>query len=133
MTEQPSFESSGSDFKAARQAHTASYVRQMGRVLMVSLVGSALYALIVGPRNLTGLSNGLFFAGAILLTFGLMPLAVGIFGRAAASLKLEDRSLHDALEEQRTQSQSVNRLAFVFGISGLFVVALSMAIGFSVQ
>ena len=132
MEEQPSFEPN-SEAEAAPHRQTADWIRRIGRILLVSFVGSAFYALVVGPRNLTGFSNGLFIAGAILLTIGIMPLVSEIFSRATVTLRLEDPSFEDVLEEGRRQVQRGETATYLFGVSGAIIIVLSFIISLSVR
>ena len=102
----------------------------MGKILAVSLLASVLYALIVGPRNVVGFSDGLFFAGAILLVIGLLPLVSEIFSRSTVSLSSEDKSFEEILEQQREQAQRGGALTYLFGVSGIIVIVLSYVISF---
>ncbi len=133
MEEQPSFESSAPEGKAERRRQITSFGTRMGRVLLASFVGAALYALVVGPRDFVGFSDGLFIAGAVLLVVGLMPLAAEIFGRATVSFRLEDGDLKDVLNQGRHHSRQGETTTFLFGISGIIVVALSFLISFSLR
>lgn len=130
MEEQPSFESHESPATFTRREQAADFVRRMGKVLAVSLVASVLYALIVGPRNLVGFSDGLFFAGAILLIIGLLPLVSEIFSRSSVSFSSEDKSFEEILEQQREQAQRGGALTYLFGVSGIIVIVLSYVISF---
>jgi hypothetical protein len=132
MEEQPSFESVTSPATATRRERAADFVRRVGKVLAVSLVASVLYALIVGPRSLVGFSDGLFFAGAILLIIGLLPLVSEIFSRSAVSLSSEDHSFEEILEQQRERAQRGGALTYLFGVSGIIVIVLSYFISFFV-
>ena len=130
MEEQPSFESTDSPVKLTRREQLADFMRRVTGVLVISLVGSALYVLIVGPRNLVGFSDGLFIAGAILLIVGLLPLVSEIFSRSTVSFSSEDRNLEDILDEQREQVQRGETMTYLFGVSGIIVIALSFLISF---
>ncbi len=125
MEEQPSFEPSS---RADRREQTRGFVRSVGRILAVSLVGAGLYALVVGPRRLTGVADGLFVAGAILLIIGLFPLIGEIFGRASMSFRMADRSFSEALDEEKTRTRQGETMTFLFGVSGIIVVALSFIV-----
>jgi len=130
MEEQPSFEATDPPVKLTRREQLADFIRRVRGVLALSLVGSVLYALIVGPRNLAGFSDGLFIAGAILLIVGLLPLVSEIFSRSTISFSAEDRSLGDILEERRGQVQRGETMTYLFGVSGIIVIALSFLISF---
>jgi sulfite exporter TauE/SafE len=133
MEEQPSFEPSGPEAEIGRRRQITSFGTQVGRVLLISFVGAALYALVIGPRDLVGFSDGLFIAGAVLLLVGLMPLAAEIFGRATISFRLEDGDLKDVLNQERRHSRQGETTTYLFGISGIIVVALSFLISFSLS
>ena len=130
MEEQPSFESLKSPATRTRREQAADLVRRVGKVLAVSLVASVLYALIFGPRNLVGFSDGLFFAGAILLIIGLLPLVSEIFSRSSVSFSSEDRSFEEVLEQQRARVQRGGETTYLFGVSGIIVIVLSYMISF---
>jgi hypothetical protein len=123
MEEQPSFEKPED---RAAQSKVRNFLQRLVIVLVMSLVGSGLYALLVGPQNLIGFSNGLFLAGAILLIIGLFPLLNDIFGRATVSFRLEEGGLQEVLEDERGRSRKGETVTFLFGISGIIVVALSL-------
>ena len=122
MEEQPSFEPSPD---AARRAQVGAFVRSVGRILGVSLVGSVLYALVVGPRRLTGVADGMFIAGALWLIIALVPLFGEIFGRANMSFRMAEQTFDEALDEEKTRTQQGETMTYVFGTSGIIVVALS--------
>lgn len=130
MEEQPSFEATNPPAKLTRRVQLADFIRRVRGVLALSLLGSVLYALIVGPRNLAGFSDGLFIAGAILLIVGLLPLVSEIFSRSTISFNAEDRSLEDILEERRGQVQRGETMTYLFGVSGIVVIVLSFLISF---
>jgi hypothetical protein len=130
MEEQPSFEKT--EEKAA-QSKVRAFVQNLAIILVASLAGSGLYALLVGPRNLIGVSNGLFIAGAILLIIGLFPLLNEIFGRSTVSFRLEEGGLDEVLEDERGRSRRGETVTFLFGISGIIVVALSFLVSFAVK
>ena len=130
MEEQPSFEATAPPVKLTRREQLADFIRRVRGVMALSLVGSVLYAVIVGPRNLAGFSDGLFIAGAILLIVGLLPLVSEIFSRSTISFNAEDRSLEDILEERRGQVQRGETMTYLFGVSGIIVIALSFLISF---
>lgn len=123
MEEQPSFEKP-EDGAAQRKAR--NFLQRLVVVLVVSLVGSGLYALLVGPQNFIGFSNGLFLTGAILLIIALFPLLNEIFGRATVSFRLEEGGLQEVLEDERGRSRQGETVTFLFGSSGIIVVALSL-------
>jgi hypothetical protein len=102
----------------------------MGKVLAVSLVASVLYALIFGPRNLVGFSDGLFFAGAILLIIGLLPLVSEIFSRSSVTFSSEDHSFEEVLEQQRARVHRGGEMTYLFGVSGIVAILFSYLIGF---
>jgi hypothetical protein len=103
---------------------------RMGRVLFFSLVGALGYALVIGPRTLVGVSNGLFVVGALLLVIGLMPLLGEIFGRATVTFGSKDPSFEDVLEEERRHGKSGGAMAFAFDVSGIILIVLSLIVGF---
>jgi hypothetical protein len=128
MEEQPPFEHSQNEAQAAQQGWRSGFAKRLGRILMVSVLGSVLYALVVGPRNMRGFADGLFLAGAVLLVIALFPLVGEIFGRTTVPFRLEGRSLDDVLAEERARSQRGGTITYLFGISGIIVVALSFII-----
>ena len=130
MEEQPGFEPSRADAQAVGRRQVPFFMNRLGRVLMFSFVGAAFYALVAGPRNSRGLADGLFIVGAILLLISLSPLIGEILGRATLSFRLQDRSLEDALEEERGRLQKSEDNTFLFGIGGIIVVALSFVFSF---
>ena len=129
MGERLSLKPPESELNATRRGRGVNFVRRAGRVLMLGLAGSALYALVVGPRSLTGLSDGLFIAGAILLVIGLMPWLSQIVGRATAPVSQKDSSLQDILDKQREHSQRADPTVLLFSISGIVIIAFSFIIG----
>ncbi len=133
MEEQPSFEPSESEAEASRQEKAVGFAKRLGIVLIASLAGALLYALVVGPQSLRGFSDGLFIAGAVLLIIGLLPLITEIFGRSTMAFRKGDRSLRDVLDEERERSQRSDKVSFLFGIGGIIVIALSFIIGFSLE
>lgn len=133
MEQQPSFGPHEPGARAERTERMLCFLKRLGRALTVSLVGSALYALLIGPRSLTGFADGLFLAGAILFTIGLMPLIGDIYGRATATLTAEDRKFEDILEEQRTRRQRTGSGSYLYGVAGVIAIALSLIVSFSVQ
>ena len=130
MEEQPSFEKI--EPKAA-PSRIRVFVQKLAIILVASLAGSGLYALLLGPRNLVGVSNGLFIAGAILLVIGLFPLLNEIFGRSTVSFRLEEGGLEELLEDERGRSRRGDSVTFLFGISGIIVVALSFLVSLAVD
>jgi hypothetical protein len=130
MEEQPSFEKTE---EKGTQPKARNFLQRLAIVLAVSLVGSGLYALLVGPRNFIGLSNGLFLAGAILLIIALFPLLNEIFGRATVSFRLEEGGLEEVLKDERGRSRQGETVTFLFGISGIIVVALSLLFTFLIK
>jgi hypothetical protein len=130
MEEQPSFEKIE---PKAQSSRVRVFVQKLAIILVASLAGSALYALLLGPRNLVGVSNGLFIAGAILLVVGLFPLLNEIFGRSTVSFRLEDGGLEEVLEDERGRSRRGDSVTFLFGISGIIVVALSFLVSLAVD
>jgi hypothetical protein len=133
MEQQPSFDPHEPGGRAERTERRLAFLKGLGRALAVSLVGSALYALLIGPRSLTGFADGLFLAGAILFAIGLMPLIGDIYGRATATLTAEERKFEDILEEQRTRRQRTGSGSYLYGVAGVIAIALSLIVSFSVQ
>jgi hypothetical protein len=133
MEEQPSFESSQSEAEPSRQEKVSSSARRLGIVLILSLLGAALYAFVIGPRNVRGFSDGLFITGAVLLAISLLPLLSSIFGRSTLSFRKQNRTMRDVLDEERERNQRDEKLSFLLGIGGFIVIALSFLIGFSVE
>ena len=133
MEEQPSFEDSSSETQVSHPGRIAGFVKQLIVVLVVSFIGSTLYTLIVGPQNLSGLSNGLFIAGAILLVIGLLPLLSDIFGRSTVTLRKKDQTFKDVLDGERERSQRDNSISSLLTVSGLIVITLSFIIGFTME
>lgn len=130
MEKQPSFEP-GTDPAKGRQRGVLGIVKRSGLVLGFSLVASALYALVVGPRDLIGFSNGLFLIGAIWLMVGLMPVFVKLFGRTTVSLRMEDGSFEGVLDEEGDHRQQGETTTLLFGINGVIIIVLSLIISFS--
>lgn len=130
MEEQPSFESHEPSASYTRREQAADFLRRMGKTLAVSLAASVLYALIVGPRSVVGFSDGLFFAGAILLVIGLLPLVSEIFSRSTVSFGSKDQSFEEILDQQRERAQRGGTLTYLFGVSGIIVIVLSYVISF---
>jgi hypothetical protein len=124
MEEQPPVEGA----QDAAGEGTPGFAKRLGRVLLVSFVGSALYALVIGPRSMRGLADGLFIAGAILLLVALSPLIRDILSRTTLPFRLEERSLGDAMDEERDRHQQGETVTYLFGLSGIIVVALSFII-----
>lgn len=125
MEDQPLFEPSPPS--TSRRAWVRLFVRHVGRVLAVSVVGAALYAAAVGPRNITGLANGLFIAGAVLLLISLFPLVSEVFGRATLPFRANRQNLSQLLQDEQDRARQQDMLTYVFGVSGIIVVALSFA------
>ncbi len=123
MEEQPSFEPGGA------QAQPPSFIKRLGRMLAVSMVGAALYALAFGPRSLVGFANGLFWAGAILLLIALFPMFSDVVNRSTVTMRAKDQSFKDIVQETRERSEQGDTHTFLFGISGMISVALSFIIG----
>jgi hypothetical protein len=132
MKEQPSYDYFKPESEVQEQRRALDFVKRLGSILLASFAGSALYTLVVGPRNLVGLSNGLFFAGAILLIVGLMPLIREIFGRTTVSRRLKDHRLEGVSEEEQRSGHQGDPSSTLFGVSGVIVLALSFIIGLSV-
>ncbi len=124
MEEQPSFE------PGSIQAQPPSFIKRLGRVLAASMVGAALYALAFGPRSLVGFANGLFWIGAILLLIALVPMFNDIVGRSTVTMRAQDQSFEDIIQETRERSEQGDTYTFLFGISGMINVVLSFIIGF---
>ncbi len=124
MEEQPPVEGA----QGAAGGGAPGFAKRLGRVLLVSFAGSALYALVIGPRNMRGLADGLFIAGAILLLVALSPLIRDILSRTTLPFRLEERSLGDAMDEERDRHQQGETVTYLFGLSGIIVVALSFII-----
>ena len=133
MEQQPTIGPHEPAARGERTERMLGFLKRLGRALAVSLVGSALYALLIGPRSLTGFADGLFLAGAILLAIGLMPLVGDIFSRTTVTLTAEDRKFEDILEEQRTRRQRRGSDGYLYGVAGVIAVALSLVLSFSVQ
>lgn len=131
MEEQPSIESAQSEEGASRQGRAADFLKRFAVLLVLSIVGSALYALVVGPQNLRGFSDGLFIVGAVLMIVGLLPMVADIFNRSTVSFRRGDRSFEDVLEEERDRSKRDDKITYQFGICGVIVIALSFIVGFS--
>lgn len=133
MEQQPSFDPHEPAARGERTERMLGFLKRMSRALTVSLVGSALYALLIGPRSLTGFADGLFLAGAVLMAIGLMPLVGDIFGRTTVTLTAEDRKFEDILEEQRARRRRTGSSGFLYGVAGIIAIALSFVVTFSVQ
>lgn len=129
MGRRPSVESTESEMNATRRERAEDSLRRAGPYLILGLAGAALYALVVGPRSLIGLSDGLFIAGAILMVIGLVPWLSQTFSRAAAPIGRKDKSLQEILEEQRDRSQRTDPAFFVISVSGVVFVVCSFVIG----
>jgi sulfite exporter TauE/SafE len=125
MEEQPSFEPD-----VAQVAQRPSFIKRLGRVLAFSVVGAALYALVLGPRNTVGLANGLFWIGAILLLIALFPMFSDVINRSTVTMRSRDQSFEDIMQDARQHSEQGDTLTFLFGVSGMIVVALSFILGF---
>ena len=126
-------ESTEPEMNATRSGRAVDNLKRAGRFLMLGFAGSALYALVVGPRSLTGLSDGLFIAGAILLLGGLMPWLSQTFSRATTSVNPKDTSLQDILEKQRERSQRTDPTVLLLSISGIIIIVFSFVIGLFVS
>lgn len=124
MEEQPSFESD------VAQVRPPSFIKRLGRVLAFSVVGAALYALILGPRNTVGLANGLFWIGAILLLIALFPMFSDVINRSTVTMRSQEQSFEEIMQDARQRSKQGDTHTFLFGVSGMIVVALSFIIGF---
>jgi hypothetical protein len=131
MEEQPSYETSQSGAGKPRKQRAVGFGQRLGIVLLVSLAGSVLFALIAGPRDLPGFSNGLFIAGAILLIIGLLPLLGDIFSRSTLSFRKGDRTMKDVLDDERERSKRDDNTSVLFSVAGIIIMALSFIIGFS--
>jgi hypothetical protein len=124
MEEQPSFES------GSAQAQPPSFIKRLGRVLAGSMAGAALYALAFGPRSLVGWANGLFWAGAILLLIALFPMFSDVVNRSTVTMRAKDQSFEEIMQETRARGEQGDTHTFLFGVSGMIIVALSFIIGF---
>jgi hypothetical protein len=133
MKERPPFEPSQEEAQVAKWGGVLDFVKRLGRVLLVGFLGSALYALVFGPRTIGGFADGLFITGATLFIVALFPFLEGVFGRATLSSRSKDRNLDQVLEEQRERSQQGQTVAYLFGVSGVIIIALSLIVGFSVR
>lgn len=128
MEEQPSFEPQQSQKGFARGC-VPDFVRRLGRVLAVSFIGAALYALIFGPRNATGLANGLFLIGAFLLLVSLFPTFSDIMNRATVSFRIKGHKLEEVFEETHGHGRQSETTIYLFGISGFIIIVLSLFVG----
>ena len=129
MERQPSVESTEPEMNATHRGRAVDTLKRAGRFLMFGLAGAALYALVVGPRNLTGLSDGLFIAGAILVVIGLVPWLSQTFSRATAPVGQKDTGLQEILEKQRERSQRTDPTVLLLSISGIIIIVFSFVIG----
>jgi hypothetical protein len=128
MEEQPSFEPQQSR-EGSAQRRVPDFVRRLGRILVVSFIGAALYALIFGPRNTGGLANGLFLIGAFLLLVSLFPTLSDIMNRATVSFRMQGHSLEEVFEETHGHGRQSETTIYLFGISGIIIIALSFFVG----
>jgi hypothetical protein len=124
MEEQPSFEPGDA------QAQPPGFIKRLGRVLAVSMAGAALYALAFGPRSLVGFANGLFWAGAILLLIALFPMVSDVVNRSTVTMRAQDQSFEEIMQETRARSEQSDTHTFLFGVSGIIVIVVSFIIGF---
>jgi hypothetical protein len=119
--------------QTSRQRRVADFSRRLAILLAVSLLGAVLYAAVIGPQNLRGLSDGLFILGAALLIIGLLPLFAGIFNRSTVTFRRRERSFQDVLDAERDRSQQNDNITYLLGIGGTIIIVLSLILGFSVQ
>lgn len=133
MEEQPSIEPADSEEKTSRQRRVADFTRRLAALLAVSFLGAVLYAVVIGPQNLRGFSDGLFIAGAALLIIGLLPMVADIFNRSTVSFRRGERSFQDVQDGERDRSQRSDNVTYLFGIGGTIIIVLSFILGFSVQ
>lgn len=133
MEEQPSIEPADSEEQTSRQRRVADFSRRLAILLAVSLLGAVLYAAVIGPQNLRGLSDGLFILGAALLIIGLLPLFADIFNRSTVTFRRRERSFQDVLDAERDRSQQNDNITYLLGIGGTIIIVLSLILGFSVQ
>jgi hypothetical protein len=129
MEKQP-FVDTGAELEMTRQQRAQRFLKRLGWLLGAGLVGTLIYTLLFGPRNVVGFSNGLFIVGALLLVVALMPLVSEIFGRSTISFQSEDKEVDEVLEEQEEQGQQGQNLTFLFGLGGMLMVALSFIVAF---
>jgi hypothetical protein len=129
MERQPLVESTEPDMNATRRERPVDTLKRAGRFLMLGLAGAAFYALVVGPRNLAGLSDGLFIAGAILMVIGLVPWLSQTFSRATTPVGQKDTGLQEILEKQRERSQRTDPTVLLLSISGIIMIVFSFVVG----
>ncbi len=96
---------------------------------IVSGIFVSILGLVLGWNTFTQFSDGFFYAGAILISVGLISV-LGAFGqRTVAGLRYSQSAVHlDAIERYRIWAsdimQGYNLLAFL-GITGLLLIGLS--------
>jgi hypothetical protein len=130
MEEQPSFEPQQSQEQTPGQGRLPDFVRRLGRVLLISLVGAVLYALVFGPQDRVGFANGLFWVGTILLMIALIPTLGDMFGRSTVVFRDEDLSFDEIVQETRGRSRKSETGTFLYGLGGAIVIVLSLIVGF---
>ncbi len=127
MEEQPSFEPQSREGSA--RGRVPDFVKRLGRILVVSFIGAALFALIFGPRDTGGVANGLFLIGALLLLISLFPMLSDIINRATVSFRMQGHNLEEVFQETQDRNQQSEASVYLFGIGGMIVIAWSLLVG----
>lgn len=133
MEQQPRIDPPEQQAGAGRLERALGFLKKLGLVLVVGLVAAALYAFILGPRDVIGFVDGLFIAGAILLMISLLPFIVEMFGRTTLPFRLKGRRIEEAVAEERDRFRQGEIATVLFSIGGIILVALSFIIGFSIR
>ena len=133
MEQQPRFDPPEQQAGAGRLERALGFFKKLGLVLVAGLVAAALYALILGPRNVIGFVDGLFIVGAILLMISLLPFMAEMFGRTTLPFRLKGRRIEEAVAEERDRFRQGETATMLFSIGGIILVALSFIIGFSIR
>jgi hypothetical protein len=96
----------------------------------MSLLAAALYTLIIGPQNLKGVADGLFIAGGLLLFISIIPLATQILNRLKLPMRLSKEDLGDVMQEEQSRYQEDEISIYLYGLTGIIIVAISFIVGF---
>ena len=133
MEQQPHFDPPEQRAGAGRLERALGFGKKLGLVLVAGLVGAALYALILGPRDVIGFVDGLFIVGAALLMISLLPFVAEMFGRTTLPFRLKGRRIEEAVAEERDRFRQGETATMLFSLGGIILVALSFIIGFSIK
>jgi hypothetical protein len=99
----------------------------------MSLLVAALYTLVIGPRNLKGVADGLFIIGGLFLFVSVIPLATQILNRLKLPMRLSKEDLGDVMQEEQTRYREDEVSIYLYGLTGIIIVAVSFIVGFYIS